>query len=173
MNEELKLTKKQLKMIEELSPDMFQSGSFGDYYTLSPKIGLKIIASRFKSELEAVNSAEFCDLWTEFKNLKRAEGLGISPKAYQIGAIQIGTLWAVGIKMEHCGERISKRYKGAALTKIVSKLHNEFNEKLSHVGMSYVDMHSNNVCIKNGRFYLIDFGPQSIDLYVTYQNEAA
>lgn len=158
----MNLTKRQAKTVAtRYMSQKVKSGTKGSYIQLTHRVGVKVIDTARISRERMLASDIYELLIFEVENQTLAHSIGIAPKVYDYGVIEIDSLWYCFIKMEHVGKTICKTecYCGNEEHSILTQnLEREFNEKLSQVGLSHMDIHPANICIKNGRYTLIDFG---------------
>lgn len=159
----MNLTKRQAKTVAtRYMSQKVKSGTKGSYIQLTHRVGVKVIDRPCMSKRRLLNSDTYQDLLIEVENQNLAHSIGVAPKVYDYGVIEIDALWYCFIKMEHAGRTICRTecYCGNEEHSILTQnLEHEFNEKLSQVGLSHMDIHPANICIKKERYILIDFGP--------------
>jgi hypothetical protein len=178
-----------------------KSGAYGAYIQLSPKRGVKVFSGErsiqyvFRSRLEVENDGDYYELVNgEYQCACKAYAkLGkIMPKPLEIVSVKIGSLWYLGIIMEHVAGRTLGAMLDAELTKQGTDYESEDlyslddfqcyfenDSKLTDLigrymdlladardkGVSYRDDHPWNVIYnpKTKRLILIDFNPKFVD----------
>jgi len=145
------LTHKQLEGI---------AGVHGEYVKLSPQMGIKLIHSKlFRTQAKAMRSQAWKLAMQESRYLQLAFESGVVPRSYGVSLVKVRSGFRVGVLMQHLGATPlcnSEFYDSL-------EVFDDINERLLEVGISHADLHEDNVMVYRGKYYAIDFSPQSID----------
>jgi len=139
-------------------------GSYGSYFKLNRSKGVKVLRGSFKSIIAAMNSRKMEAAIQERDYLNKAYNSHdpISPYCHGVTLIQSGSNIRIGIVMQHLGEMT---LRNCVLNEDEK---DEIIESLEHMllerGIDHRDLHEDNVMIKDGKYYAIDFSPDYITL---------
>lgn len=136
-------------------------GVHGGYIKLSPSVGIKIIHSRiYKSRAKAFRSRTYYLANEEAEILKVAYDSGVVPRCYGPTVIAVPGGFKVGVLMQHLGS--------LTLSESVfyedNEIYDNITERLGELGIKHFDLHEDNIMVYRGKFYAIDFSPESIEL---------
>lgn len=130
------------------------SGVDGVYIKLNDKLGIKIL--RCTDIDMAVKEANYLRI----ANTKTDK----VPKCYGVKLIKVKNqdFYRVGILMEHLGDVIldSLSLPGKK-ERLIIKQHEDYLRKL---GIIHKDIHTGNIMVKDNKYYVIDFGPERIEI---------
>lgn len=150
------------------------SGSYGVYYKMNARKGIKILRQRDTRDYIWKDYEDLlAKAMREFKCLNIAKQTGIVPKAYEVVKVVYKNTFKVGIIMQHI--------EGTTLKNAPRNFHNWFEKqygkdywdassllhsRLRNVRLDHDDLHSENIMVKktkNGfKLYAIDMDPDFI-----------
>lgn len=137
-------------------------GAYGTYFRVSRGRGIKILKGSWRSMQGAYNSHQFDMARQEAELLKIAEDSGVTPRCYGVRVVKRGTVYRVGILMQHLG---NKTLADLGLPEHQrSDVYDRVNDALIHAGINHCDLHTRNIMFCDGKYYAIDFSPDCIDV---------
>lgn len=164
-------------------------GSFGSYYKMSKKVGVKVIRNLYNRD----SLHEFFEEFLDFMERGYDNNLpDITEAAQELVALQmleksrktpkpIGLCWIdcgfdeyrIGIQMEHINGKTMLEYDRDEAWGRVNKLEEKWATKLKKkFGIEIGDWHEENVMMRsNGRWVRIDFSPGYFDVSFCYRKE--
>lgn len=135
------------------------AGVHGTYYKLSPHVGIKLIHSKvYPSVKRALASRAFRLASDEAAILVHAEETGVVPKCYGVTVVSVKSGFRVGVLMQHLGQTTladTEHYDDA-------DIYDQLMESLEEVGIYHGDLHEDNIMVYRGKFYAVDFSPESV-----------
>jgi RIO-like serine/threonine protein kinase len=144
-------------------------GSYGMYVKISNLRGIKLLHGSFRSMKSAADSYQMENAKKEAELLEKAYVSGVVPKCYGVKIVKRGTVFRVGIEMQHLGNTRLSDVPSADQWRIAREL----REALLNVGIRHSDLHNYNVMKKGKKYYAIDFSPCCISIDHNYEQEAA
>lgn len=145
------LTKEQLDRV---------TGVHGAYVKLSNTMGIKVIHSKpFRTQAKAYRSQAYKLAVRESYNLQVAYDSGVVPRCYGIMLVKTKAGYRVGVLMQHLGATPLAKSDFYDSHEVFDDL----TERLKEVGIYHADLHEDNIMVYRGKFYAVDFSPQSID----------
>jgi tRNA A-37 threonylcarbamoyl transferase component Bud32 len=133
-------------------------GAFGTYYKLSPSVGIKVLKTRYPSIKKAVAGRAYKAATKEVELLSLAKESGVVPIVYGVTIVRDGSKYAVGILMQHLGDKTLDKLQGK-----FTEAYDTVNDALLDIGIEHGDLHEQNIMYHRGKFYAIDFTPNFVD----------
>lgn len=136
-------------------------GSYGDYWKLSETRGIKVLRKDFNTIKQAKNSNSMAEAQLESDFFIKSKKTGVVPECFGTRIVMVGSHFRVGILMEHLGETRLMDYRGDADHYQVRK---QLEQKFIDIGIQRNDLHNENIMVKDGKFYAIDFTPFTVTI---------
>jgi tRNA A-37 threonylcarbamoyl transferase component Bud32 len=138
------------------------SGSYGDYYRISPRMGVKFLrrGRKHHDKEKFLQSFRYLELVKEAEILKKASALSnLVPKYYGVIVFQHNEMWYAGLVQEHISGR-----NLADVEEDTDDAIDEVIERLEGKGIYYTDHNPGNfIRRQGGHIRVIDFSPEWVN----------